>query len=442
MRPLIVSLACSAAVLAAAAPAHAAATTSAFKKPPRALTKAAQKHVTTIIKRDLPRSVSARCRPGKPRRGERGRWRCTWSGARKLTLYRSDKCRGTLAVTRKKGRWRRSTISRRRCAVQTAPGSALVGFSETWAFDRLGAARMAPIVANSGARIHRLVVDWRSVEPYRGTLHWGHVDMAVSALEARGVKVLLTILFAPAWAVDAESRRVCGGGCRRPPAREHTADFADFAAKAARRYPNAAGIEIWNEPNLITFWQPRPDAGHFTQLLRASYDAIKAVDREMPVIAGGFGNLHESNVEGVGFAAYLADVYAAGGRGHMDAIGLHDYPYSLLDSAITYSLNEARRVRNAAGDNDLPLWITETGISTTGSGIYAFSEAQQASGLVNILGRLRAQPDVEAIMIHTLVEQSALPSALGELGGYGVLRSNLSRKPAYCWIANYLGKPC
>ena len=35
----------------------------------------------------------------------------------------------------------------------------------------------------------------------------------------------------------------------------------------AQRYPEAAAIEIWNEPNVHWFWRPRPDPARYTELL-------------------------------------------------------------------------------------------------------------------------------------------------------------------------------
>jgi hypothetical protein len=300
------------------------------------------------------------------------------------------------------------------------------------------------LLADNGVQAHRLVIDWRSVEYRRGHIDWANPDAAVRALQARGVKVLLTVVSSPPWAADPKAP--CLSGCVIPPATNHVADYAEFAAKVAARYPDAIGIEIWNEPNLRVFWSPQPDAGRFTQVLRASYDAIKKISPEMPVVAGGFGGLLQSDSSGIGLAQYLGQIYAAGAKGHMDAIGVHDYPYGLTDADLSYDLDAARGARNAAGDSATPLWITETGLSTTDTtrngGRYVFSEGQQASGLVHIIARLRAEPDIEAIFIHTMVEQSPLPSFIGELGGYGVLHYNLARKPAYCAIGAYLGKPC
>ena len=200
-------------------------------------------------------------------------------------------------------------------------------------------------------------------------------------------------------------------------------------------------MEIWNEPNLKLFWQPWPDPAKFTRLLKVSYSAIKAVNPELPVGAGGFSNLVHNSPGGIGLEPYLRDVYEAGARRYMDAIAFHGYPYSLRDDVLLSYLDTIRRVRDAAGDTGLPLWVTEIGLSTSG-GVGVVTEAQQASGLVHFLEVLRAQPDVELVAIHNMVEDAALPGFLGEYGGYGVLRWNLDRKPAYCALAAYSGKGC
>ena len=75
--------------------------------------------------------------------------------------------------------------------------------------------------------------------------------------------------------------------CRYPPAPSHYGDAAAFAVLLAQRYPNAAGIEVWNEENLSEFWAPTPDVGAYMTLLGDVYTAVKAAVPSMPVVMGG-----------------------------------------------------------------------------------------------------------------------------------------------------------
>src|SRR5205823_3122244 len=117
---------------------------------------------------------------------------------------------------------------------------------------------------------------------------------------------------------------------------------------------------------------------------------------DMPVIAGGFSNLQEDRSDGMSLETFLRSVYAHGAKGYFDAIGFHPYPAAGPgDTILDRSFAQVRKVRHEYGDDNTPLWATETGLTTTGR-IDVVTENQQASELVRIYKKLRAMPDVEA----------------------------------------------
>jgi hypothetical protein len=306
----------------------------------------------------------------------------------------------------------------------------------------LGPDHAAELAGNAGATTFRYVVDWRLVQPEPQTWHWSFYDAAYRALVARGIRPLLTIAWAPGWA-RSEERSCTSQDCTYPPHPGHDVEWREFARKVAQRYPQAAAIEVWNEPNLTYSWKPWPDPARFTQLLRLAYAGVKQARPDMPVVAGGFGNLQSAHETGIPFELYLKRVYAAGARGRMDAIGIHPYPGGAGDRILDATLRQARAVRDAAGDRGTPLWATEIGLTTTGR-VGIVSEEVQASELVRMYRKLAAMEDVEAFIVHTMVEQRA-PFLAGELQGYGVLRlGSLRPKPAYCALAAAAGgrAPC
>ena len=112
----------------------------------------------------------------------------------------------------------------------------------------------------------------------------------------------------------------------------------------ARRYPQVTEFIVGNEPNEAFFWQPQfgpageqVSAAAFEKLMAASYDALKAVNPAIRVIAAGpsnEGNDHTSTSP-VRFLRALGDAYRASGRQAplMDALGFHVYPRSNSRSA-------------------------------------------------------------------------------------------------------------
>lgn len=295
----------------------------------------------------------------------------------------------------------------------------------------LSASDDAQLTQRVGADVTRLTMDWRWLEPQRGQYNWSAYDDIYREMTARGIKPVFILMFAPSWALDSSTP--CDQwhvDCRMPPGRAHDADWARIAALVAQRYPKAAGIEIWNEPNEATFWQRGVDPSRYTELLKLAYSAIKKVNPSMTVLGGSMSNRQYAEAGAMTQTAFLQGMYQAGAKGSMDALSVHPYPWSLVPTLMLNSLNQVRSVRDAYGDSKLPLWVTEIGLSTTGLDRYAFTVAQQATGLTGIYTTLASMSDVKAVMVHTLLSSSG--SAGNRELGYAVLNPDRTPKPAYC----------
>ncbi|MGH2917669.1 MAG: cellulase family glycosylhydrolase [Solirubrobacteraceae bacterium] len=120
---------------------------------------------------------------------------------------------------------------------------------------------------------------------------WSKLDRAVRLAGARGLRVAIDIAFwAPRWAVD----RVGGSDAERDSI--VVADFADFAAAVARRYPQAVAFTVWNEPNHNAFWLPqwrvsggewRPASPHrYRAMVQAAVPRIEAAAPDALVLIG------------------------------------------------------------------------------------------------------------------------------------------------------------
>ena len=182
----------------------------------------------------------------------------------------------------------------------------------------------------------------------------------VAALKARGVKVLVVVHRAPAWANGAR------GGIAPPsdPGDVRALHGADRAA-----VPGADAWELWNEPDSAEFWAGGADPPAYAALLRAAYPAIKAAQPSDTVVTGGMvGN----NMD------FLAALYANGAGGAFDAVGVHTDTACLTDGPGAYYRDERGRVGRYTfsayrevhavmadhGDAGKPIWMTELGWST------------------------------------------------------------------------------
>ena len=168
---------------------------------------------------------------------------------------------------------------------------------------------------DAGAGFVRVPISWRNLAKQRpadptdpAAYDFSSVDAAfdgaVRDAAARGLQVLITVDSAPDWAEGPGRPESAPEGTWRP----NPSDFPDFVQAVARRYsgsfdpdgagpqpvlPAAQALQVWNEPNQDAWLGPQfqgkaitgPD--QYRELLNSSYNAIKAVNPRMLVVAGG-----------------------------------------------------------------------------------------------------------------------------------------------------------
>ena len=307
------------------------------------------------------------------------------------------------------------------------------GFSDTGPFlGRIDPVQDAELASRAGATIARVSMGWRAVEPLRDQYAFAPYDAFYRALRSRGIRVLWSVSLAPRWAWPRSVR--CVGDCHIVPARSEEDEWEEVLQLVARRYPDAVGIELWNEPNYAGFFGPRVDAKRYTRLLKRGYRAIKRIRPRLPVVHGGLANFFDADAEREPLEDFLEAIYDHGGGDYTDAIAVHPYPGRPGESRLLPSIAAAMRVRDAHGDSEKPIWVTELGVTTTGTdpGL-RWTPPGQARELVGAYRRLARTPGVELVAIHTLVEPLADPA--NSEAGYGLVRGDLSPKPAYCALA-------
>ena len=92
-------------------------------------------------------------------------------------------------------------------------------------------------------------------------------------------------------------------------------------------------------------------------------------------------------------------------------------------------------VHSALSGEEEPIWVTETGVSTTGPA--ATSEEGQALALLRASELLPEVPGVEVVLVHTLVEGPQGP--LSPETGFGIVRGDFQPKEGYCALAQSWG---
>ena len=305
--------------------------------------------------------------------------------------------------------------------VGISPGAAVLWSDATTLESDMGT------VAASGAAWVRLDVDWSVVEPVQGRQDWSAVDRVVDAARRHGLRVLGLLAYTPGWA------RPPGTTTHAPPT--DVATFAAFAGAAAQRYRGTVEAwEVWNEPNLPDFWAPRPDPAAYTALLVPAAAAVRAADPAATLLTGGLAPA-VSDGGGIAPADFLEAVYAAGGGGAVDAVGVHPYSYPALpDDLWTGGWNsfvrlpEVHAVMERHGDAAKPVWLTEFG-APTGTGVGAVSPERQAQILDRGFTEARRLAFVGPVFVYALRDSGTDPADREQ--NFGLLRADGTPKPAW-----------
>ena len=320
------------------------------------------------------------------------------------------------------------------------PGRPLFGFNDNSVRAGLASpAQQASLAAGAGARVVRLTFDWRFAERRPGAYDFAVYDGIYRALRKRRIAPLWIVMFAPDWARDPDTG--CAADCRFPPSRAGEARYGALAARIARRYPRSAGIEVWNEPNLTTFWQPRPDAHRYTRLLRTAHSAVKRVAPRMPVVNGGLSNNRVTENGNVAMREFLAAMYDAGAKRAMDAVSFHPYPVSRSEPLLLPSVADVLDVLRENGDESRPLWITELGATREGPDPdLRYTPSEQAETLAEGFCRLARVPTVKLVLAHTLLTD---PRRAGDPeAGYSLVSAGGTPTPALRALARRAKDGC
>lgn len=272
-------------------------------------------------------------------------------------------------------------------------------------------------------RYAREEFEWNRVEPREGFFDWPKFDQAVAVARARNIDIIGKLVYSADWASSAPSGTPSATARYFPPT--DYSDYVAYAVATVERYKDDVKVwEIWNEPNIATYWKPSPDPTAYARLLKLTYAAIKEVQPDAIVLTGGLAGYSEQ---------FMTGLVDAGAMQSFDGFGLHTYVEgppepSTLDSWIASA--QSFLARNAPGRQ---IWITETGWSTctSCSASAGVSESQQADFLSRSMVDA-AGHGIAAYAWYNLVEFGTTGS---RLDNYGLIEQSGRRKPAFTALA-------
>lgn len=300
-------------------------------------------------------------------------------------------------------------------------------------------------IAASGATWVRLDFSWPSIQPHNAQdYQWAVYDRIVDEANQRQLKILGILDYTPAWARAPE----CAWDLRCRPADAN--QFATFAGVAAARYaPKGVHTwEIWNEPN-IGFWLPRADPAKYTELLKASSNAIRQQDSSSYILTAG---LSPAYTGGTTYSPldFLNGIYANGGKNSFDGVAMHPYtfPYQPTSSLPNpwkemYSSSPSMHsIMAANGDGAKKIWITEFGAPTGGPGPvarldnpqynlnpYVVDEPLQNAILADAIEQYKSADWAGPFFVYTYKDPGTNPDSNENF--FGLVRFDGSLKPSY-----------
>ena len=116
-------------------------------------------------------------------------------------------------------------------------------------------------------------------------------------------------------------------------------------------------VMIWNEPNNKSHWDFEIDEGWrtFSKMVCEASRAIRAERTQLPQVLGGISPIDPG---------FIANMKQQGVLDHLDVVGLHGFPLDWNHWKLDdwpKKLDEIRAV------TDLPIWVTEAGVSSFGA---------------------------------------------------------------------------
>jgi len=258
----------------------------------------------------------------------------------------------------------------------------------------------------TGARWDRRDFWWGIVQPEPERWEWEYFDRAMEDFRRNQVNLVVILCYGSAWAKEA------------PATEEEMQRFGEYVFRMVDRYKGwVKHWEIWNEPNILPFWSPKPNVAHYARLLQIAYERAKQADPDCTILGGALAGADER---------FLRGMYEHGARGYFDALSYHTYGNHPTEETQRDEINCLRRVMQEYND-DKPLWLTETGIYTGPAGV---SEALQAERTVKSEIRWVAM-GIERIFQLTLKDWSDDPNTQDAMSFRGLTHADGTPKPLF-----------
>lgn len=280
----------------------------------------------------------------------------------------------------------------------------------------------------------RVDLHWDRLEPQEGQYDLNALNVLVETLRARQLRSVFYLVGSAPFITSAPADSPYPD--QYPP--RDPGVYAQRIALLAQNYPSVTAWQIWNEPNLPSFWRPAEDPDAYAGILSPAVQALRqSAPNATPVMAG---MAYYSQMPTLG--GLMLEALAKLGALQLGAVVAY-HPYSQYpegdDPAAQDFVLRARQVNQSLRSQQVAgIWATEWGWSS-----YSGPKEEQniigADGQADYLLRrvaLMSALDYDRIFLFALSDLDTRASARDQ--HYGLLDLNGEPKLAYLALQRFL----
>lgn len=288
----------------------------------------------------------------------------------------------------------------------------------------------AQLMQDAGVQAVRMDFNWDMLNPAQDEWKFDGYDAVVKIARAHNLAFLGILDYSSWWASSAQDSQDWRVRLYSPPLTNYS--FAKYSYETVSHFKNDVHVwEVWNEPNTIGFWKPKPDPAGYVALLQEAYLAIKYADPDAVVLFAGMSSNGIEGNDDSGLASdFIEHAYQAGAHGYFDAMAIH--PYMLPTGGLATlrdKISATRAVMNQNDDANTPLWLTEMGVPTD-QPWWQTAPIQTEQDAANWLKTVYTGVwDLTPTIFWYELRDYDLPD--NPEAHFGILRADLSPKPAY-----------
>jgi len=245
----------------------------------------------------------------------------------------------------------------------------------------------------------RVTLGWHEIETNPGRYRWTRSDRLLGAINARGLRPVVTIWGTPRWVNRGQNPNIAP-----PDGLEY--HFRNFTRTIANRYSYVDAWVMWNEPNKPTWLNPASPRTYVQQILNPGYQGIKAANPRATVAGGVTApTAGKGGIAPVDFIRLMAlngaqlDVYAH----HPYPVFPGDTPFKGGCKCKTLTMAELHRLLTFV-KRSFPrarVWLTEYGYQTNPPDKFGVSQELQARYVGEAARRVYLASKVD-LLIHYL----------------------------------------